>query len=128
MTLTITALYAGLAGLMYLFLSFHVIKQRVVLKQSLGDGGDDTLNRRVRTHANFAEYAPITLILIGALEAQGAPALAVHLAGIVLILSRAAHAYGMQRDDRSWGRKYGILSCFALLLVLSVADILMALI
>ena len=48
MTLTLTAFYAGLAGLLYLFLSIHVIKQRIVLHQGLGDGGDDTLNRRIR--------------------------------------------------------------------------------
>jgi len=128
MTLTITALYAGLAGLLYLLLSAHVIRQRIATHQSLGDGGDDTLNRRIRTHANFAEYAPMTLILIAAFEAQGAPAPLVHLAGIVLLVSRALHAYGMQSDSRAWGRKYGIVSCFLLILLLSLADIALALI
>jgi uncharacterized membrane protein YecN with MAPEG domain len=126
MTLTLTAFYAGLAGLLYLFLSIHVIKQRLVLRQGLGDGGDDTLNRRIRAHGNFNEYAPLTLILIAGFETMGAPALFVHLAGIVLIVSRALHAYGMQGGQKEWGRKYGILSTFALLLVLSFADILMA--
>ncbi len=126
MTLTLTAFYAGLTGLLYLYLSIHVIKQRIVLHQGLGDGGDDTLNRRIRAHGNFNEYAPLTLILIAGFEAMGAPALFVHLAGIVLVASRAMHAYGMQGGDKEWGRKYGILSTFALLLALSVADILMA--
>ncbi|MGE4327823.1 MAG: MAPEG family protein [Pseudodonghicola sp.] len=127
MTLTITALYAGLAGLLYLLLSAHVIKQRIATHQSLGDGGDDTLNRRIRAHANFAEYAPLTLILIAAFEAQGGAAPLVHLAGIALLLSRAMHAYGMQGDSHAWGRKYGIVTCFLLILVLSLADIAMAL-
>ncbi|GHG90330.1 MAPEG family protein [Pseudodonghicola xiamenensis] len=127
MTLTITALYAGLAGLLYLFLSIHVIKQRIACHQSLGDGGDALLSRRIRAHGNFSEYAPLTLILIAAFEAQGGAAPLVHLAGIVLLVSRALHAYGMQREGQEWGRKYGILSCFALLLALSLADIVMAL-
>ncbi|WP_417254695.1 MAPEG family protein [Celeribacter sp.] len=127
MTLTLTALYAGLAGLLYLFLSIHVIKQRITVRQSLGDGGDETLNRRIRAHGNFNEYAPITLILIAALESQGASALPVHLAGLTLLVSRALHAYGMQEDGKEWGRKYSILSTFALLLLLSLANIGLAL-
>ena len=127
MTLTLTALYAGLAGLMYLYMSIYVIKQRLNIGQGLGDGGDDTLNRRIRAHGNFNEYAPLTLVLIAGFEAQGAPALLVHLAGIVLIVSRGLHAYGMQGGDQEWGRKYGILSTFALLLVLSLANIGLAL-
>ncbi len=126
--MTLTALYAGLAGLMYLYLSIYVIKQRLTIGQGLGDGGDDTLNRRIRTHGNFNEYAPLTLILIAAFEAQGAPAPLVHLAGLTLLLSRGLHAYGMQGSDKEWGRKYGILSTFALLLVLSLANIGMAVI
>ncbi|MBW6416793.1 MAPEG family protein [Celeribacter sp. PS-C1] len=127
MTLTLTAFYAGLAGLLYLYLSIYVIKQRLHIGQGLGDGGDDTLNRRIRAHGNFNEYAPLTLVLIAGFEAQGAPTLLVHLAGITLIVSRGLHAYGMQGGDKEWGRKYGILSTFALLLVLSLADIGMAL-
>ena len=127
MTLTLTALYAGLAGLLYLFLSLHVIKQRFNTKQSLGDGGDETLNRRIRAHGNFNEYAPITLILIAALESQGAAALPVHLAGVALLVSRALHAYGMQGNGKEWGRKYGIISTFVLLLLLSLANIGLAL-
>ena len=127
MTLTLTALYASLAGLMYLYMSIYVIKQRLNIGQGLGDGGDDTLNRRIRAHGNFNEYAPLTLVLIAGFEALGAPALLVHLAGIVLIVSRGLHAYGMQGSDKEWGRKYGILSTFALLLVLSLANIGMAL-
>lgn len=122
MPLTLTAFYAGLAGLMYLYMSIYVIKQRLNIGQGLGDGGDDTLNRRIRAHGNFNEYAPLTLVLIAGFEAQGAPALLVHLAGIVLIVSRGLHAYGMQGSDKEWGRKYGILSTFALLLVLSLAN------
>ncbi|SFJ19575.1 MAPEG family protein [Celeribacter neptunius] len=126
MTLTLTAFYAGLAGLMYLYLSIYVIKQRLNIGQGLGDGGDDTLNRRIRAHGNFAEYAPITLILIAAFEAQGAPALLTHVMGLTLLISRGLHAYGMQGSDKEWGRKYGILSTFGLLLVLSLGNIGMA--
>ncbi|WP_198403465.1 MAPEG family protein [Celeribacter ethanolicus] len=73
MTLTLTAFYAGLTGLLYLSLSIHVIKQRLNIGQGLGDGGDDTLNRRIRAHGNFNEYAPLTLVLIAGFEAMGAP-------------------------------------------------------
>ncbi len=66
-----TAFYAGLLALVYLGLSGWVIGARVSGNVLLGDGGDDTVLRRVRSHANFAEYVPLALIVIGLLEASG---------------------------------------------------------
>lgn len=99
MPFALTALYAGLLGLMLIALAVHTIRARMRAKVSLGDGGDPALSQAIRAHGNFTEYAPMGLILLALAEAQGAPALALHLLGGALVLGRAAHAWGMTRPN-----------------------------
>jgi uncharacterized membrane protein YecN with MAPEG domain len=94
MTLAITPIYAALTALIFLALSFRVIAYRRANRISLGDEGDKNLLKRMRAQANCAEYAPLALVLLVLVEATGAPAIAVHLAGIALVAGRALHAYG----------------------------------
>ena len=68
MTMTIVPLYAGLLGLLYLFLAANVIRTRRALSVGLGDGGHTILERRIRAHGNCGEYAPIALVLYWATE------------------------------------------------------------
>ncbi len=91
----ITALYAGLLGLVYLVISGWVIRVRMQQKVMAGDKGDPVMANAMRLHANFAEYVPLVLILILLAEMQGAPALALHLLGGGLLLGRIMHAFGM---------------------------------
>jgi len=97
MPLTVTPLYAGLLGLFYVGLSLWVIKVRVSQKIASGDKGNPVMHNAMRTHANFAEYAPLALILIGFAELQGLPAMAVHILGALLLLARLMHGVGMGR-------------------------------
>ncbi|MGI9404501.1 MAG: MAPEG family protein [Hyphomicrobium sp.] len=53
--MTITAFYAALLALFFVFLSIRVIGWRRVKKVELGHGDDNQLLRRMRVHANFAE-------------------------------------------------------------------------
>lgn len=91
----ITSLYAGLLALVYLVISGWVIRVRMQQKVFAGDKGDPLMVNAMRVHANFAEYVPLALILILLAEMQGAPALALHLLGAGLVLSRIMHALGM---------------------------------
>lgn len=95
MSLAITGLYAGLAGLMLIVLSVRVIQVRRARGFSSGDGGDAELKRRVRAHGNFCEYTPLALILLAGVEGAGSPAWFVHGLGICLLAGRASHAWSM---------------------------------
>ncbi|HEY1385135.1 MAG TPA: MAPEG family protein [Dongiaceae bacterium] len=97
MPLVITSAYAGVFALFFVFLSVRVIGQRRSARVSLGDGGDGELLRRTRVHANFAEYVPLTLILMMLAELQGQPAWRIHLIGVLLLIGRAAHAHGVSQ-------------------------------
>ena len=91
----VTALYAGLFGLLAVALGAWVIAGRVAHRVHHGDGGLEAVNRRIRAHANFAEYVPLALIVIGLLEASGAGRGTLHALLAPLLLARLAHPVGM---------------------------------
>ena len=90
--LPITSLYAGGLALIFLALSFRVIAFRRANRVSLGDADNKDLRQRSRGHANFAEYAPIGLVLLACVELQGAPNVATHILGAALFFGRLLHA------------------------------------
>eukprot|EP00466_Bigelowiella_natans_P009415 jgi/Bigna1/89993/estExt_fgenesh1_pg.C_600003 len=55
----ITALYGGALTLWYLVLTARVILYRRENLIGLGDGNNNTMQRRIRAHGNFAEYVPL---------------------------------------------------------------------
>lgn len=114
--------YAGLAGLLNLWLIWGVVEQRRQHRIGLGDGGNEMLLRRMRVHANAMENLPLQLILLVLLDASGGPAWAVHAGGVAIILGRVLHMLGMGgRSGYSFGRFHGTLLSMVATLVLSLA-------
>ncbi len=95
--MAITAFYAALLGLFFVFLSFRVIGWRRLKSVELGHGEDSELLRRMRVHANFAEYVPFTLLLMAIGESMTAPRPLIHVVGLTLIAGRLMHAYGLSQ-------------------------------
>ena len=95
--MAITAFYAALLALFFVFLSFRVIGWRRLKSVELGHGEDSELLRRMRVHANFAEYVPFTLLLMAIAESMTAPRPLIHVAGLILIAGRLMHAYGLSQ-------------------------------
>ncbi|WP_421708186.1 MAPEG family protein [Algihabitans sp.] len=102
MSLTITALYAGLLSLHFIVLSLRVIRTRRESRVPLGDGGDQALLRSLRVQANFAEYVPLCLILIALAEVQQLPGWLLHGLGVALLIGRLLHATGVSRDPEPY--------------------------
>ena len=97
--LTITALYAGILGLMALYLGSIPGRMRGRLKISVGDGGYPDMVLAMRRHANFVEWVPLALILIAMLEINGASKFAIHGFGASLVAFRICHAIGLQKEN-----------------------------
>ncbi|MEM7565577.1 MAG: MAPEG family protein [Pseudomonadota bacterium] len=93
----ITPLYAALAVLIFVVLSFRTLLLRRKLGIGMGTGGDKSMERAIGVHANFAEYAPIALVLIYFLETRIGTGLLIHLLCIALIVGRLLHAYGVSQ-------------------------------
>lgn len=126
--LSITPIYAGLLGLMYVALSAMVITQRHSNKVSYGDGGNSNMLKAMRTHSNFAEYAPFALLLIAMVELQGAGGLILNLLGLCLLAGRVLHAYGFGRNPQIVIlRQIGMVLTFTVILVAALTNIVMAL-
>ena len=79
---------------MFLALSLRVIVYRRKNRISLGHHNDNSLLKRMRAQANFAEYAPYGLVLLALIELSGAPGVALHVLGGMLFAGRALHGWG----------------------------------
>ena len=93
-----SAFFAAVLGLLGALLTANVIVNRVRARVDAGDGGVARLAQAIRAHANFAEQAPLVLIIIGLAEALGARAVVVELLGVALIAARLASAYALNRS------------------------------
>lgn len=129
MTVTITPIFAGLLALFYVVLSFRVIGQRRSERISLGDGGDKELLRRLRSHGNFAEYAPFTLLLMLIAELQAAPAWILCALGTALAAGRLSHAYALGGKPQNMTlRVLGMMLTFAAITGAALTTLTLALI
>ena len=85
--------------MLIVWLSLNVIKKRREHKVSLGDGGHDDLGNAIAAHANAIEYIPIALLLLFALEYNGANSMVLHGLGLLLVSGRLLHGLGMSAND-----------------------------
>jgi len=95
----VTALYAGLLGILSIVLAVQTGQARSKTGITTGDGGNEELIIAMRRHANFVEFVPLTILLIGLLEMNGVSATAVHALGGLLLFARLCHAYGFRYEN-----------------------------
>ncbi len=95
MTFAVTPLYALPLALILLILWMRVSSVRSATGISFGDGGNQMLLQRVRQHGNFIEWVPFVLILMMLAEGMGAPAMYLHISGVLLVIGRIAHPFGL---------------------------------
>ena len=124
--LPVTLTMAAVAALINVWLMLRVGAVRRATGVFVGDGGDDRVVRRMRAHANFVESAPFILILMLALEAAKAWDTGLWLCGVVWILGRLAHPFGMDGTTRLPARLVGTVATLLVLLTLAVWAILTA--
>jgi uncharacterized membrane protein YecN with MAPEG domain len=91
----VTSGYAAVLALIFLALSAWVTIGRGSFNIYYGDGGNEKLTRRMRAHANFAEFVPLILILAALLEARATSRLTIHALLLPLTIARALHPFGM---------------------------------
>jgi hypothetical protein len=126
----ITLATAGVLGLIFVFLSFRIVRQRMTGKEMYrpGDaaganGRPDALFCATRAHANFAEFVPLCLILLGGLEMRYGASLLVEMLAPLLIVARIAHPIGMALPAPNAGRVVGFTGTIMVILVGSIANL-----
>jgi uncharacterized protein len=122
---TITACYLAVLALLYVALSLQVIRLRRANRAAFGDSGNAALRSAIRAHAHFAEYVPITTLMVAMLEMAGASALRVHVLMGALVVARVLHPLGMYAAPNTWrfriGRTGGVTITIGLLVTLALS-------
>ncbi|MEO8241032.1 MAG: MAPEG family protein [bacterium] len=107
MTFPMTAPYAAVLAVILITLNLLAIRTRGKTTISLGDRGDDRLLEACRRQMNFVENVPLALILMLLAEAGGAGATLLNLAGVVLVLSRLIHPFGITVTNQAHPLRIG---------------------
>ena len=127
----ITLATAGILGLIYLVLSGNVSWARQKVGINVGDGGGrpeaEPLVVAMRMHANFGEYVPLALILLGSIELAGGGHTLLVILALLLVLGRLAHPFGMTRPAPNPFRAAGALLTWAVILIASLWALILAL-
>ena len=106
---------------MFVALSVRTLLLRRCLKVAIGDGDQPTLARAARVHANFAEYVPLSLILVYFLETQAGASLWIHVLGSALVIGRITHAFGVSQIEENYRyRVTGMALTFTVILSASI--------
>ncbi|NMP31319.1 glutathione S-transferase [Thalassotalea sp. M1531] len=122
--LAITGLYASLLAMLFVALSFNVIRFRLKHKVGIGSNGVKELDQAVRVHGNFSEYIPLALIVLAALELGGLEDTWLHAFGATLFAGRVLHAIGLSKTvATSLPRFIGTLSTFITLVAMAITFI-----
>ncbi|MEM8876304.1 MAG: MAPEG family protein [Pseudomonadota bacterium] len=120
----VTALYAGLLGLLTIYLSIRVIDARRKQRVPRGDGGDAIVALRRGLQSNTLEYGLVLIVLLGVSESLGAPALLLHVLGLIFLAGRAFYIPGGRGDKENFKlRVRGMQLTFASLALASLTAI-----
>ena len=98
----ITPIYASLLAGLFVFLSVRTLLFRRKLRIGIGTNDNEQMLRAMRVHSNFAEYAPLALLLILMIELIGGSNLIIHFTSIALLAGRALHAYGVSQTNENY--------------------------
>ncbi len=113
------AMNIGLLILMMLGLKIYVGGSRARLKLPSGETSPE-FNRATRVQLNAVEDVPVLMVGIAGLALLGMPAWYIHMCGLVLLVARILHAYGLASSSGfSIGRFAGTMG--TLLVYLAVA-------
>lgn len=116
--LPITLASAGAAAIINVWIATRVGAARGKAKVSIGDGGNEALTARMRAHANFVEYTPFVLILIGLIEFNIGSPVWLYAVSAVFLVGRVLHPLGM--DGMRGARMAGTWTTLLILLGLGL--------
>ena len=126
MLLTTTLTSAAAAAIINIWLSIRCGQIRTKGSISIGHGGNEMLERRMRAQLNFAENTPWVLALIAALELAGKGGQWLPYVAGIYMLGRVAHGLGMDGTNLAKGRMIGTITTMLTQLGLAIVAVLVA--
>ena len=110
---------AGAVGV-NLWLGARVVRSRREHGVRIGDGGNETVLRRMRAQANFIENTTLFLFLLGGIELSGGNRAALGAVAAAFILARIAHGIGMDGPQLFRWRMVGMLTTVLAMVALAI--------
>jgi uncharacterized membrane protein YecN with MAPEG domain len=124
--LPVTLAAAAAAAVLNIWLGIRIGSLRTALQISVGDGGSEALQRRMRAQLNYVENTAFVLILIAAIELAGKGSWWLALVAAAYFLARVAHGFGMDGGKAQMGRMIGTLTTMLVQLALAIVAALIA--
>jgi len=124
--MTIVPAYAAFLALIFVTLSIRTLRLRRTLRIALGDAGNDVMLRAMRVHSNFAEYVPLSVILLYLVEVQGARPALVNGLCLCLLVGRLSHAFGVSQANENYRFRVAGMALTLTVLVASSVYLLLA--
>lgn len=107
--LPVTLAAAAAAAVLNIWLGIRIGALRSALQISVGDGGSEALQRRMRAQLNYVENTAFVLFLIAAIELAGRGSWWLAYVAAAFFLGRVAHGFGMDGGRWGMGRTVGTL-------------------
>ncbi len=126
MTVLPVTLAAAAAAVLNIWLSIRIGAMRTKHGISIGDGGSEPLQRRMRAQLNFVENTAFVLVLIAAIELAGKGSWWLAYVAAAYFIGRVAHGFGMDGGSLKTGRMIGTLTTMLVQLGLAVVAVLVA--
>jgi len=124
--LPVTLAAAAAAAVLNIWLGIRIGALRTSLKISVGDGGSEPLQRRMRAQLNYVENTAFVLVLIAAIELAGKGSWWLAYVAAAYFIGRVAHGFGMDGGKTQVGRLIGTLATMLIQLGLAVVAALVA--
>ncbi|MFO6448533.1 MAPEG family protein [Erythrobacter sp. NE805] len=124
--LPVTLAAAAAAAVLNIWLGLRIGALRNALQISIGDGGSEALQRRMRAQLNYVENTAFVLILVAAIELAGTGGQWLAYVAAAYFLARIAHGFGMDGGKAQVGRMVGTIVTLLTQLGLAVAAALTA--
>jgi hypothetical protein len=105
--LPVTLAAAAAAAVLNIWLGMRIGALRGALKVSVGDGGHESLQRRMRAQLNYVENTAFVLVLIAGIELAGKGSWWLAYVAAAYFLGRVAHGFGMDGGKAQAGRIAG---------------------
>lgn len=124
--LPVTLAAAAAAAVLNIWLGIRIGALRTVLQVSIGDGGYESLQRRMRAQLNYVENTAFVLVLLAAIELAGVGSWWLAYVAAAFFIGRVLHAFGMDGGKLKVGRMIGTLTTMLTQLGLAVVAALTA--
>lgn len=107
--LPVTLAAAAAAAILNIWLGIRIGALRTALSISVGDGGNESLQRRMRAQLNYVENTAFVLVLIAAIELAGVGSWWLAYVAAAYFIGRVLHGFGMDGGKLKVGRMIGTL-------------------